>query len=208
MKNSYTQTLITILSLSASVICAPAFGGVQNEQKWYQVELILFANNKPEEAITESWPVAPGTSSVENKGLNPLVCDYLARFPDIYRTLHDNHPKTDLAKYRSFEPWLFDSRKDYLTKARRKSILKHFEAENHDLHAVYFPNVSYDLLFGAGALEHCEEQRQLPELLEKPQLDFLERWVKKWRRSKTTRAFLIPAKRLARSIRRYLFGSK
>ncbi|NOX44022.1 MAG: hypothetical protein GXP19_09865 [Gammaproteobacteria bacterium] len=67
MKNSYTQTLITILSLSASVICAPAFGGVQNEQKWYQVELILFANNKPEEAITESWPVAPGTSSVENK---------------------------------------------------------------------------------------------------------------------------------------------
>jgi len=148
------------------------------------------------------------TASVENRSLNPLVCDYLAQFPEIYITAHDNHPKTNLEKYKSSEPWLFDPRKDYLDDTQRRSILDHFEADNRNLHSVYFPYFSYDLMFGVSANNQSVGQEQLPKLLEKHQLDFLEHWVETWLRSKNTRAFFISKARLIQTIKRHLSRSK
>ena len=148
------------------------------------------------------------TSSVENRSLNPLVCDYLAQFPDIYATGHDNRPKMNLQKYESSEPWLFDPRKDYMTKAGRRAILSHFEAENRHLHAVYFPGLSFDLLFGVSATNRCNGQEQPTKLLEKQQLVFLDHWVQKWLRSKKIRAFPILGRKLIQTIRRYFFRSR
>lgn len=147
------------------------------------------------------------TSSVENKSLNPLVCDYLAQFPDIYRTIHDNHPKVNLERYKSSEPWLFEAKKDFLTETQRRSILNHFETENRNLHSVYFPSISFESLFEVRMVNQNGAQEQLPELLEKQQLEFLEHWVTKWRRSKNIRAFFASKSRFAQTIKRKLSRS-
>ena len=85
---------------------------------------------------------------VENKSLNPLACDYLAQFPNVYRTMHDNLPKNNLEKYRNAEPWLFESRRGFLNNRKRKNILNRFESDNQKLHAEYFPSLNFDSLFG------------------------------------------------------------
>jgi len=146
-------------------------------------------------------------SSVENESLNPLVCDYLAQFPEIYRTVHDNHLKTSLEKFKLTEPWLFDPRKDYLGETQRRSIMNHFNTENRNLHANYFPDFSYDLLFGASTANQTDEQEQLPKSLEKQQLDFLEHYVEKWLRSKNTRAFFLFKAKVIQTVGRYLSRS-
>jgi len=147
-------------------------------------------------------------SSIENKSLNPLVCDYLAQFPDIYETGHDNRPKINLQRYALSEPWLFEPRKDFLAETRRRAILRHFEVESRKLHAEYFPDLSFALLFGAGAANQCYGQEQPAKSLENKQLDFLERWVHKWLRSKRSRAFLISNRKLIQTTRRYFFRSR
>lgn len=147
------------------------------------------------------------TSGIENKSLNPLVCEYLAQFPAIYMTEHDNHPKHNLEKYKSSEPWLFDPRKDYLEATRRRSILDHFEAENRNLHANYFPGFPYELLFGMSNARQNIVQQKSPKPLENQQLEFLESWVGKWLRSKNTRVFFLSQKRLVLSIKRYFSRS-
>jgi len=148
------------------------------------------------------------TSNMENKSLNPLVCDYLAQTPGIYESVHDNHPKTDLEKYEPSEPWLFEPRKDYLVESQRRSILNHFEAENRNLHAVYFPYVSFESLFRAGTSKHGQEQEQSPKSLEKQQLDFLDYWVEEWLRTRNTRLFKILKTRTIHTIRRYVSRSQ
>jgi len=129
---------------------------------------------------------------LENVRLNPLVCDYLAQFPEIYDSAHDNLPKISLEKHKSSKPWLFDPRKDYLTEIQRRSILNHFEAENRKLHSTYFPTISYDLLFGVKAVKSEIAPEELPRFLEDRQLKFLTQWVKKWKKLKGIRAFITP----------------
>ncbi len=63
MNKKFAAFLIIILSL---LISSPVFAEA-DEPRWYQVELILFSNNLPEESITEIWPEFPGTSTIENK---------------------------------------------------------------------------------------------------------------------------------------------
>jgi len=146
-------------------------------------------------------------SEVKNRSLNPLVCDYLAQFPTIYSTEHDNQPKINLEKHKSSEPWLFDPRKDYLNATQRRSILNHFEVENRNLHARYFPDISYELLFGIGISDQDHIQEQPSLSLDKQQLEFLENWVGKWLRSKKTRAFIISKKRLIMTVKKYFSRS-
>jgi len=63
MNKIFVAFLITFFS---AIICSSAFAEA-DEPRWYQIELILFSNNLPEESITEMWPEFPGTSSIENK---------------------------------------------------------------------------------------------------------------------------------------------
>lgn len=147
-------------------------------------------------------------SNVENKSLNPLVCEYLAQFPKIYTSSHDNHPKANLKQNELSEPWLFDPRKDYLTESQRRLILSHFEADNRNLHSEYFPQIAYDLLFGLKTTQQSNTQDQLPDALDKEQLDFLQHWVEQWLKSKKFRGFVISQKRLIEALRRYFFKSR
>ncbi len=151
--------------------------------------------------------VIDGSGSVsrtENKSLNPLVCEYLAQVPNIYVSVHDNHPKADLEKFKLEQPWLFDPWKKYLAEADRKLILDHFEAENRELHSTYFPDISFDLLFGMSANGSEVGQEQIPESLEPHQREFLRHWVKKWRRRKPARLLRMLIDRLHAVYRTYL----
>ena len=130
-----------------------------------------------------------GVEIIENKSLNPLTCEYLAKFPDIYRNKHDNLPKINMEKYKHTEPWLFESRKDYLTQMQRKTILDRFDAGNRKLHAEYFPSISYDLLFGFSDTGQRGDEDHLPSPLEKQQIVFLQNWVQKWLRFNKFRTF-------------------
>ena len=150
----------------------------------------------------ESTPV------LENARLNPLVCDYLAQFSEIYDSPHDNLPKISLEKHKLSEPWLFDPRKDYLTEDQKKLILNYYEAENRQLHSVYFPTLSYDLLFGVKTINKEVAHENLPRLLEDRQLKFLMQWVKKWKKFKGVRAFLIPKLSFMLKEKKRLFRSK
>jgi hypothetical protein len=150
----------------------------------------------------ESIPV------LENARLNPLVCDYLAQFSEIYDSAHDNLPKISLEKHKLSEPWLFNPRKDYLTEGQRRSILNHFEAENRKLHSMYFPTIPYDSLFGVKAINQEVAQEKSPRFLEDRQLEFLIQWVKKWKKLKGIRAFFIPRLRFMLKEKRRLFRSK
>ena len=147
-------------------------------------------------------------SDVENERLNPLVCDYLAQFSYIYTSAHDNRPKNNLEKYKSSEPWLFDSGKDYLNATLRKSILKHFEVENRKLHSEYFPSISYDLIFGGSITTQNDALEQSSKELDKHQLDFLKHWVGKWYRFKKLRNYFISIETFFLTIKRHLFRSK
>jgi hypothetical protein len=148
------------------------------------------------------------TSSIENVSLSPLVCDYLAQFPGIYTSAHDNYPKVSLEKFKSSEPWLFEPGKDYLSTSMRRSILNHFDVLNRDLHAAYFPDISFDLLFGLSASDPKDRQEHLPKSLEKQQLEFLDHWVKKWVGSKKIRSFLTSKASMIQNVRKHLARSK
>lgn len=150
--------------------------------------------------VTESW--------AENKSLNPLVCDYLTQLPSIYMSVHDNHPKHNLEKYKFSEPWLFNSGKNYLTETQRMTIIDNFELENRALHSVYFPHISYDSVFGVNTNGQNHAQEQLLRTLEKHQLEFMENWVNKWLRSKNIRSFIISKTKFIRTVKRQLSGSK
>ncbi len=63
MNKKIATFLIIILSI---LISSPVFAEA-DEPRWYQVELILFSNNLPEESITEIWPEFPGASTIVNK---------------------------------------------------------------------------------------------------------------------------------------------
>ncbi len=72
LNKSHSQFLLTNLTMILSIFTfvtvttsKPAFA--EQKQKWYQVELILFAINNTEEAYTESWPELPVISDVQNK---------------------------------------------------------------------------------------------------------------------------------------------
>jgi len=123
---------------------------------------------------------------VENKSLNPIVCDYLSRYPDIYRTKHDNRHKTSLEKHKKTKPWLFDSRKNYLSVKQREVILAHFEPENRILHKTHFPNIDFDSIFGLEKNESLEQTKSLG----KEQEEFLESWVTNWSKKEKLRAFI------------------
>ncbi len=66
----------------------------------------------------------------------------------------------------------------------RRSILNHFDDVNRNLHAAYFPDIPFDLLFGLSTSDRNDTQEHLPKSLEKQQLEFLDHWVKKWTGSK------------------------
>lgn len=145
---------------------------------------------------------------LENARLNPLVCDYLAQFSEIYDSAHDNLPKISLEKHKLSESWLFDPRKDYLTEGQRRSILNHYEAENRKLHSMYFPTLSYNLLFGVQTTNSEVAHDKLPRFLEDRQLKFLMQWVKRWKKLKGVRAFFIPKLSFMLKEKRRLFRSK
>jgi len=148
------------------------------------------------------------TVSVENVSLSPLVCDYLAQFPEIYTSAHDNYPKVNLERFRSSEPWLFEPGNDYLSGSMRRSILNHFDDVNRNLHAAYFPDIPFDLLFGLSTSDRNDTQEHLPKLLEKQQLEFLHHWVKKWTGSKNIRSFLTSKASMIQNVRKHLTRSK
>ena len=112
-----------------------------------------------------------------NKSLNPLVCNYLVKHAHLFSGPHDNRPELFLEKYIKKEPWLFETPKSYLQPSVRKEFLKTFEEENRALQKEYFPEISYETIFGENFKrdEALLEKHAIP--FARFQKSFLDDWV-------------------------------
>jgi len=167
--DNYKQEAVDIVPFSRAV--------------FYKGDLILDFLKRTDLEFLSSKVV---NTRVENKSLSPLVCDYLSQYPDVFRTMHDNLPKTNLETYKEHQSWLFETRKDYLNTAQRDIILDYFEKQNRDLQQAYFPEVSYDIIFG----RKDDLTQEKTRVLTVEQEEFLTNWANNWISTKKVRSFL------------------
>ena len=85
-KNRYLLGLLLVLS-SPGLLCAAP--GQQEEAPWYEIELIIFANNDPTAQSDEFWPADPGQPS----RLNTIAPATYQQLPDKSLQLSDAYSK-------------------------------------------------------------------------------------------------------------------
>lgn len=72
---------------------------------------------------------SPG-SSIENKSLNPYICEALSKVKHLFKDIHDESIKIELEKRCGSQEGLFSSSNDYLSPQLRNHILSNFRKDN------------------------------------------------------------------------------
>lgn len=102
-------------------------------------------------------PLATRAGGRTNASMGGYFCDVLARVPRVYDqhlTSRVSEGVTDVSIRRLLErsvrsgDLLFNGDKRIMSASQRRRVLRHFEAENRELHERHFADVSFDLVFG------------------------------------------------------------
>lgn len=104
-----------------------------------------------------------------NPSMSGYLCDVLARVPEVYdQGLVERvaEGKTDhsvgrLLRRHVSPDLLFNRDKRVMPLEERRRVLDHFEDDNRTLHARYFPDVSFDAVFGVAEPRRGEELEEL-----------------------------------------------
>lgn len=109
--------------------------------------------------------VEHGVDSIDNKSLNPYVCEALSYYSDIFRDIHDESVKEKLVKLSDGHPGLFFRCDDYFSYELREKVLKAFENDNAYIEKTYFSGLGWSVeelekggKGGGGALESASSQ--------------------------------------------------
>ena len=103
-------------------------------------------------------------SSLDNRGLNPYICDILRRIPHIYNDWHDSSVKEILNASLSSSPILYQRSSSFPNFEQRQSIRRCFEQDNIVLCDQFFENIGYNQFVGSGPEESPYSDAELANL--------------------------------------------
>lgn len=101
--------------------------------------------------------------SRSNLSLNPYLCEILAGRKGLFRDIHDDSLKQRLIKTLGENSEIFRKEKAFMDPELARSIMLHHQQENLRLQKHFFPDVSYEAVFGIGDESGADdgERRQL-----------------------------------------------
>ena len=98
---------------------------------------------------------------LDNRGLNPYICETLRRIPHIYSDLHDSSVKEILNASLSSSPILYQRPSTFPNFEQRQFIRGFFEEDNRVLCDQFFENIDYTQFVGSDPEESPYSEAEL-----------------------------------------------
>jgi|GEM_PF-1917871 len=111
--------------------------------------------------------------SRSNVSLNPYLCEILAEHKALFRDIHDDRLKQRLINALGVDNALFHREKSFMDPELARGIMLHHKEENLLLQKHFFPDVSFEAVFGMGSdaeasdAERRQRSRQREEQLQR-----------------------------------------